>query len=486
MWKGRFQDETAPATQRYSESVSFDWRLYRHDIRGSIAHATMLAACGVLARDERDAIIRGLRDIEREIAAGRFRWRIELEDVHMNIESELTNRIGPAGAKLHTARSRNDQVATDLRLYLRDEIAAIRAAILDLIEVLSRRADEHAGDLLPGYTHLQRAQPVSLGHHLLAYAEMLGRDDARLADCHDRADVLPLGSGALAGTTLPLDRALTARLLGFAAVARNSMDAVSDRDFVIEFLAAAAIAGLHLSRLCEDLILWATSEFGFCRMADAHCTGSSLMPQKRNPDVAELTRGKTGRLAGNLVSLLVLVKALPLTYNRDLQEDKPPLFDSADTLRSALTLMGEVVGALEFDRERMAAAAADPAMLATDLAEMLVAAGVPFRRAHAVVGGWVALAERRGVLLTHVPEADLRAAAPDETAALAPGFLGLLDAAGSLRRRRAVGGPAPERVGEEAARWREELRARREALAARAAAAAGTLAEVEREVLGDA
>ncbi len=465
MWKGRFEGQTADSTVRYSESISFDWRLYRQDVRGSIAHATMLAACGILTGEERDAIVDGLRAIEREIAEGRFEFRIDLEDIHMNIEAELTRRIGPTGAKLHAGRSRNDQVATDLRLYVREQILEIRRLVGELGAALAQKALEYADVLMPGYTHLQRAQPVTIGHHLLAYAEMLDRDDERLADCYRRTDVLPLGSSALASTTLPIDRELTCSLLRFSRISRNSMDAVSDRDFVIEFLSASALIGLHLSRFCEDLVLWSSAEFATCRLADAYCTGSSLMPQKRNPDVAELTRGKSARLVGNLVSLMVLLKAQPMTYNRDLQEDKPPLFDSVDTLHGALGILTEAVRTMEFSEERTAAAAADPSMLATDVAEMLVQVGVPFRRAHEVVGGWVGLAEKLSKPLTALQAEELGQTAPEELELLPKGFMQGLSARQAVERRAAPGGPAPESVKREAERCLERNGQRLTALA---------------------
>jgi argininosuccinate lyase len=457
MWKGRFEGQTADSTVRYTESISFDWRLYRQDIRGSIAHATMLAECGILSSGERDAIVSGLREIEAEISDGRFEFRMELEDIHMNIESELTRRIGPAGAKLHSGRSRNDQIATDLRLYLREEILVLRQELCALSRALAEKALAYAEDLMPGYTHLQRAQPVTIGHHLLAYTEMFDRDNGRLADCFRRTDVLPLGSSALASTTLPINREMTRELLKFSSISRNSMDAVSDRDFIVEFLSAASLTGLHLSRFCEDLVLWSSAEFGTCRLADAYCTGSSLMPQKRNPDVAELTRGKSARLVGNLVSLMVLLKAQPMTYNRDLQEDKVPLFDSVDTLHAALGIMTEAVRTLEFDVDRTAAAASDPAMLATDIAEMLVRSGVPFRRAHDVVGGWVGLAERKGKTLTDLTEEELSETAPEELSLLPEAFMRELSAEGAVERRTATGGPAPACVKSEAGRRLEEV-----------------------------
>ncbi|MGD9896616.1 MAG: argininosuccinate lyase, partial [Candidatus Methylacidiphilaceae bacterium] len=370
-WGGRFQTTPDALLRRFSESVSFDWRLYRHDIRGSIAHATMLHEAGLLSAEEREEIVHGLRAIEEEIAQGTFPWSTDWEDLHMNIERSLIART-PAGAKLHTGRSRNDQVATALRLWVKDEIDSDREAIRAVQRVLVDWAERDASVLLPGYTHLQRAQPVLLAHHLLAYVEMLARDSERLYEGRRRADVLPLGSGALAGSTIPLNRRRVAELLHFSQVAPNSMDAVSDRDFVVEYLSALALLGVHLSRLAEDLILWSTSEFGFVSLPEAFTTGSSLMPQKKNPDALELVRGKAARLSGNLLSLLILLKGLPLTYNRDLQEDKEALFDSADTALGCLEIVAALIPGVVVHRERCEQAASDPALLATDLVDWLV------------------------------------------------------------------------------------------------------------------
>jgi argininosuccinate lyase len=398
MWKGRFHEETAPAVQQFTESISYDWRLYRVDIQGSIAHAAALEKGGLLSREERQLIESGLKAIEQEIADGRFQFKIGLEDIHMNIESALTARIGPAGAKLHTARSRNDQIALDLRLYLRNETDVIRTLLANLQRALLQLAAKYPDTILPGYTHLQRAQPVLFGHHLLAYVEMLERDRERLADGRTRINRMPLGSGALAGSTIQLDRQYIAELLGFPQVTRNSMDAVSDRDFAAEFLFAIALTGVHLSRLSEDFVLFATSEFAFVKLSDAYTTGSSLMPQKKNPDVCELTRGKSGRLIGNLVSLLATLKSLPMTYNRDLQEDKEPVFDSIDQIKLALEVYAGMVAATEVDSRRMRNAAGDPGLLATDLADYLVLHQVPFRQAHELIGKLVAysLEQNRG------------------------------------------------------------------------------------------
>jgi argininosuccinate lyase len=394
MWKGRFAEDTSSLVQQFGESISYDWRLYPHDIAGSIAHARAQLNAGLLTGDEFHAIHDGLLEIQTDIAAGRFEFRTSLEDIHMNIEAELTKRIGPAGAKLHTARSRNDQVATDTKLYCRHAADTLTELIGALQRALLDRAAKFAATVIPGYTHLQRGQPVTAGHHFLAYVEMLERDKSRLADCRRRLNTCPLGSGALAGSTINLDRHAIAAELGFDAVTRNSMDAIADRDHIAEILFAISLCGIHLSRLSEDLILWCSAEFAFASLSDAHTTGSSLMPQKKNPDVCELTRGKSGRLTGNLLNLLIAVKGLPLTYNRDLQEDKPPLFDSVDTLALILAVNTEMIAALELREENCRAAAADPMLLATDLADWLVKKGVPFRHAHELVGKAVAEAIR--------------------------------------------------------------------------------------------
>src|SRR5277367_5431836 len=411
MWGGRFQTGAAQRLRDYTESVSFDWQLYRHDIAGSIAHAKMLAHIRVLKASELTFIVEGLEEIRRQIDRGQFKWRTDLEDVHMNIEAELTARC-PVGAKLHTGRSRNDQVATAMRLWLKDKIAANRAAITGLQSALEAWASRDVGVVIPGYTHLQRAQPVLLAHHLLAYVEMLERDYERLADCAKRVDVLPLGSGAIAGSTLPLDREFVRQQLGFASISENSMDAVSDRDFIIEYNAACALLAVHLSRLAEDLILWSTAEFHFIRIGDAYTTGSSLMPQKKNPDIAELARGKTGRVIGNLVALLTLLKGLPMTYNRDLQEDKERLFDTAETVQSTLLVFAEMLGHIEVHADACHRAAADPLLLATDLADWLVRKGVPFREAHHLVGAAVALAEKQKVPITKLKRSEWKKLSP--------------------------------------------------------------------------
>ena len=450
MWKGRFAKATADLVQQYGESISYDWRLYKHDIAGSIAHARAQVSAKLLSSDEFAAIEKGLREIEKEIEAGEFNFSIELEDIHMNIESALTERIGAPGAKLHTARSRNDQVATDTRLYCREEIDNITVLITGLQQSLLKQAEQYAAALIPGYTHLQRGQPVTVGHHLLAYVEMLDRDKSRLADCRKRINVCPLGSGALAGSTINLDRQQIADELGFDRVTTNSMDAISDRDYIAEFLFAMALVGTHLSRLSEDLILWCSSEFGFATLSDAHTTGSSLMPQKKNPDVCELTRGKTGRLYGNLVALLTAAKGLPLTYNRDLQEDKEPLFDSIDTLSLALKVNAEMIADMAINLDTCEAAASDPLLLATDLADYLVKNGVPFRQAHELVGQAVALSVQTK---TPLDQLDLSQVSEHYGADAKDVF----DLQTALAARTNPGAPSIDNVRAEVARWKQSL-----------------------------
>ena len=453
MWKGRFQEQTAELLQSFSESISFDWRLYAHDIQGSIAHSAALEKAGLITQAEREQIVTGLKGIEEEIRAGKFEFKVALEDIHMNIEAELTKRIGPAGAKLHTARSRNDQIATDIRLYLRDECDAITEGIRELQRALVAFAQREAEVLIPGYTHLQRAQPVYLSHHLLAYVEMLERDAQRIADTRKRMNVLPLGSGAIAGSTIALDRALVAKLLGFDGVSQNSMDAVSDRDFAVELLAALALIATHLSRLSEDVILWASAEFKFIVLSDAYTTGSSLMPQKKNPDVAELTRGKTGRVFGNLIALLTTLKGLPMTYNRDMQEDKEPVFDSVDTVKASLAVFAAMIAEAKANHTACAAAVADPMLLATDLADYLVNRGVPFRHAHELVGKAVALCTSRGCDLPQLSLADYQAISPEFKHDLFDCFR--LEKA--MAARRATGAPSPQNLQAQIARWQQIL-----------------------------
>src|SRR5437868_12038764 len=449
MREGRFSSAVSEIAQRYSESVSFDRRLYHHDIAGSIAHASALASAGILSADEFEMIARGLREIENEIAADKFVWDQSLEDVHMNIEAALTKRIGAAGAKLHTGRSRNDQIALDLRLYVREEIDAIITRLRALQNVLLLLAQKHSEVLMPGYTHLQRAQPIYFAHYLLAQLEALERDHERLRDARRRADAMPLGSGALAGSTIALDREATAKALGFQRVTRNSVDAVSDRDFVADFLYSLAMSGIHLSRFSEDLIIWSTNEFGFIEFSDAFATGSSLMPQKKNPDMAELTRGKSGRLIGNLVTLLTMLKGLPSAYNRDLQEDKEALFDSVDTVRAALEVFAAMLPELIVHRERMESAATDPQLLATDLAEYLVRKGIPFRDAHAIVGKLAA----SGKPLNSLSDDEYHAVSD----AFGPDVHEIFDIRTALHRQAATGAPSPENIKRQMARWGELL-----------------------------
>lgn len=456
---GRFAGGPAADVAAFSESISFDHRLWRQDIIGSIAHATMLAHIGILTKAECDAIVDGLGDIGQEIADGKFKWKPELEDVHMNIEAELTRRV-PAGAKLHTARSRNDQIAVDIRMWLRDELAEIDEEISTLQRALVGLGEKNSEVIIPGYTHLQRAQPVYFAHHLLAYVEMLERDRERLIDCFQRVNVCPLGSGAIAGSTLAIDREMVAELLGFvnpkgeAQISQNSMDGVSDRDFAIEFCAHAALLAVHLSRMAEDVILWASSEFNFIKIADAYTTGSSLMPQKKNPDVAELTRGKSARVIGNLMSLLTLLKGLPMTYNRDLQEDKERLFDSVDTVRACVRLMAAMMENTNVNGDVCREAASDPALLATDLADYLVRKGMPFRDAHHVVGAVVAYAEKHRKPLNELTTAELRGI--DKHFGEDAKEVFDLDAA--MERRKLTGAPGTAEVRKQLARWRKQLK----------------------------
>ncbi|MDQ6631102.1 MAG: argininosuccinate lyase [Verrucomicrobiota bacterium] len=455
---GRFASGPGADVAQFTQSNSFDWRLWEHDILGSIAHATMLQKIGVLTKTELAQITKGLEEIGQEISDEKFRWKMELEDVHMNIEAELTRRV-PAGAKLHTARSRNDQVALDIRMWLREEIVELLVEIRSMQKSLVELGAENSGVIIPGYTHLQRAQPVYFAHHLLAYVEMLERDYARLGDCFQRVNVCPLGSGAIAGSTLPLDRELVATMLGFvdakgkAQLTQNSMDAVSDRDFAVEFCSVAAILAMHLSRLAEDVILWASAEFNFIKIADAFTTGSSLMPQKKNPDIAELTRGKTGRVFGNLVSLLTLLKGLPMTYNRDLQEDKERLFDTADTVRATTRLMAAMFQNISINKTSCANAASDPALLATDLADYLVRKGMPFRQAHHVVGVVVGLAEKTGKPLNKLSLAELKSV--EKT--FGNDALQIFDLKKAMSQRNITGAPGTKEVAKQLVRWRKEL-----------------------------
>lgn len=453
MWGGRFGEKTAASVEAFTASIHFDARLYRHDIAGSRAHARMLAHQGLLSADECARILSGLNEIEGEIARGAFVFRPELEDIHMNIEKSLTERIGPAGEKLHTARSRNDQVALDLRLYLREECDRIMALLADLQAALVRQARRYRQTVMPGYTHLQRAQPVLVAHHLLAYYEMFGRDQARLADCGRRINVLPLGAVALAGTGLPIDREFVARQLNFPKVSANSMDSVSDRDFVVEFAAAAALIQVHLSRLAEELVLWTSEEFALVTLPDAFCTGSSIMPQKKNPDVPELIRGKSGRVIGNLMALLTMLKGLPMTYNRDLQEDKEPIFDTVDTVAASLALSAELMAGLRFNEQKLTATLNRGCMTATDLADYLVRKQVPFRQAHAIVGRAVAYALGQGRDIAELSLIELRRFAES----IEEDVFQVLSVSGSVASRVSPGGTAGIRVDEAIAEAERQL-----------------------------
>jgi argininosuccinate lyase len=460
-WSGRFAEPVDALVQRFTASVSFDRRLALHDIKGSLAHARMLAACGVIGRSDLSAIERGLAKVGAEIRAGRFTWSVENEDVHTSIERRLTEIAGSAGKRLHTARSRNDQVATDLRLWLRDEIDGIAQRLAALETVLLARAARHAALVMPGYTHLQVAQPVTFGHHLLAYVAMFERDRARLADCRGRVNVLPLGAAALAGTTFRIDRARVARELGFQGVAQNSLDAVSDRDFAIEFAACASIVMVHLSRFAEELILWLSPRFGFVKIPDRFCTGSSIMPQKRNPDVPELVRGKSGRVFGHLVALLTLMKGQPLAYNRDNQEDKEPLFDTVDTLKDSLDAFAALAAGLRPQPKALRAAALEGHATATDLADYLVRKGVPFRDAHEAVARAVRAAEAAGCDLSALPLKTLKRF----SFAIGADVFRSLTLEGSVASRDHPGGTAPAQVRAAIARARSDLTRARSDLA---------------------
>ncbi|MCK9530204.1 MAG: argininosuccinate lyase [Gammaproteobacteria bacterium] len=452
-WTGRFTEPTDAFVEAFTASVEFDRRLYRHDIAGSIAHARMLAHVGVLTEAERQAIEQGLTAIREEADRGELPWSIRLEDVHMNIESRLTDRIGIAGKKLHTGRSRNDQVATDVRLYLRDEIDAIVRELVRLQSAIVDTAEREADTIMPGFTHLQTAQPVTLGHHLLAWFEMLQRDRERFLDCRKRVDSLPLGAAALAGTSYPIDREFTARELGFARVCENSLDAVSDRDFAIEFTAAAALLMTHLSRFSEEIILWSSAQFRFVELSDSFCTGSSIMPQKKNPDVPELVRGKTGRVNGHLIALLTLMKAQPLAYNKDNQEDKEPLFDTIDTVKGSLKVYADMIPNMRPLRENMVEAARRGFSTATDLADYLVRKGVAFRDAHEIVGKAVRYGVESGKDLSDMTLAELHAFCN----VIEEDVFQVLTLEGSVAARNHLGGTAPAQVRAAVARARTRL-----------------------------
>ncbi len=453
LWGGRFSEPTDAFVERFTASVSFDQRLYAADIRGSIAHATMLAKVGILDARESEQIIAGLLSIKNDIEAGKFQWSVKLEDVHMNIESALTERIGPTGKKLHTGRSRNDQVATDIRLYVRDEIDELLALIRAVQQGILGVAEHEAGTIMPGFTHLQTAQPVTFGHHLLAWFEMLERDHGRLLDCRKRVNQCPLGAAALAGTTYPIDRELTASLLGFDRPTENSLDSVSDRDFAIELCAAASVIMVHLSRFSEELVLWTSSQFDFVDLPDRFCTGSSIMPQKKNPDVPELVRGKSGRVSGHLVSLLMLMKGQPLAYNKDNQEDKEPLFDALDTVKDCLKAYADMVPAIKPKKSIMREAAARGYATATDLADYLVKKGMPFRDAHEVVGKSVAFAIRQGRDLSELTLPELQQFSPD----IERDVFAVLSLEGSVNARAHIGGTAPAQVKAAISRARAKL-----------------------------
>ena len=444
LWGGRFSERTAASVEAFTASIKYDSRLYRYDIAGSKAHATMLADNGVLSREELAAIIDGLSAIKQEIEAGTFVFRPELEDVHMNIEKALVDRIGPAGAKLHSARSRNDQIALDFKMYLRDQCDVVNGLLDDICKSLVLLARKYLGSVMPGYTHLQRAQPVQIAHHMLAYFEMFRRDSGRVSDCRKRLNLSPLGCAAMAGTGLPIDRAQVAEALGFDGVTANSIDTSGDRDFAIEFTSACTMIQLHLSRLSEELVLWSSQEFDFVAISDKFCTGSSIMPQKKNPDIPELIRGKSGRVVGSLMTLITIMKGLPLTYNRDLQEDKEPVFDCVDTVSASLAIMAELLENLNFKTERMAEATRTGCMTATDLADYLVLKNVPFREAHGIVGRAVAYCVEHG---RELPELSLTELA-QFSGAITKDVYEVLSVEGSVNSRISTGGTGLQRVEE--------------------------------------
>ncbi|MDK4585502.1 argininosuccinate lyase [Kingella kingae] len=452
-WSGRFNEPVSELVKQYTGSIDFDKRLAHWDIQGSLAHAQMLHEAGVLSAQDLAEIQRGMAEIKADIDSGSLQWSLDLEDVHMNIERHLTDKIGDAGKRLHTGRSRNDQVATDIRLWLRDEITVIRSLIKNLQTSLVELAEQNAETVMPGFTHLQVAQPLSFGHHMLAYVEMLGRDDERMADCRKRVNRMPLGAAALAGTTYPIQRETTARLLGFEQICQNSLDAVSDRDFVIEFTAAASLLMVHLSRLSEELILWMSPRFGFIDIADRFCTGSSIMPQKKNPDVPELVRGKSGRVIGHLTGLIMLMKSQPLAYNKDNQEDKEPLFDTVDTVIDTLRIYADMMRGVTVKPENMRAAVMQGFATATDLADYLVKKGLPFRDSHEVVALAVRHADSQKCDLSELPLDVLRGFSD----LIADDVYAVLTPEGSLNARNHIGGTAPEQVRYQVARWKELL-----------------------------
>jgi argininosuccinate lyase len=445
LWGGRFSMPTDKFVEEFTASIDFDKRLYREDIRGSIAHARMLGRQGIITSKDTEEIVRGLEEILSRIEEGSFDFSVSLEDIHMNIEARLTEKIGEAGKRLHTGRSRNDQIALDIRLYLRAEIAEINGYLDRLIDALLLQAERHLGVVMPGYTHLQTAQPVLFSHYMLAYQEMFSRDRGRMEDCLKRLNLLPLGAGALAGTTFPIDREYVAGLLDFPGVTRNSLDSVSDRDFALEFLSASSILMMHLSRFSEELIIWSTSEFRFIELSDSFCTGSSIMPQKKNPDVPELVRGKTGRVYGNLMALLTVMKGLPLAYNKDMQEDKEPLFDTVDTVKGCLKVFAEMIGGMNLHAERMRAAAAGGFSTATDVADYLVRKGLPFRDAHEAVGRAVQYCIDRGKELTDITIDEWRGF----SSRIEEDIFSAITLDASVAARSSTGGTSPERVREE-------------------------------------
>ena len=452
-WGGRFTEATDAFVEAFTASVTFDKRLYHLDIQGSIAHANMLCSVGTLTEPERDSIVAGLQAIHKEIDEGTFDWQVSLEDVHMNIESRLVQKIGDTGKKLHTGRSRNDQVATDMRLYLRAEIDELLDAATRLLGSIIDQAEANADTIMPGFTHLQTAQPITFGHHLMAWHEMLRRDRSRLEDCRKRVNVLPLGSAALAGTTFPIDRAHVARELGFSSISENSLDAVSDRDFIIEFCATASLMMVHFSRWSEELVLWMSQQFAFIDLPDRFCTGSSIMPQKKNPDVPELIRGKSGRVIGDLMSMLTLMKGQPLAYNKDNQEDKEPLFDAVDTLRDSLNALNGLIPMIEVKADRMRSAASTGFATATDLADYLVRLGLPFRDAHDVVGRAVSHAIATNKALDELSLSELQ----QFHQSIGPEVFEVLTLSGSIAARNHTGGTAPDQVRAAVARARSTL-----------------------------
>ncbi len=453
LWGGRFSESTAASVEAFTESISYDRRLYRHDIMGSKAHARMLARQGLITEKERDAILGGLEEIQAEIEAGTFEFRPELEDIHMNIEKSLTDRIGAAGAKLHTARSRNDQISLDLRLYLRDEARELDRLLEEVQKGFVGLARKYLGAIMPGYTHMQRAQPVLLSHHLLAYFEMFARDRGRISDCARRMNLSPLGAAAMAGTGLPIDRESVAEELGFDGVTANSMDTSGDRDFALELLFALSVVQLHLSRLAEELVLWSSKEFEFVEIGDRYCTGSSIMPQKKNPDIPELIRGKSGRVIGDLMSLMMTVKGLPLTYNRDLQEDKEPVFDALDTVKAGLAITSELLTNTIFRTDRLQQATTGGFMTATDLADYLVLKDMPFREAHGVVGRVVALCQQRDIELTDLTLAELQ----EFSTVIESDVFEILSVKGSVNSRTSTGGTAEVQVAQALERAEQQL-----------------------------